>query len=184
MSPHYRNRNYACTKISTISRGSFYFNYKTLIYIYIYIVGNIVTANGTRINTKHTHIYFCIAKKLNFSQRKYFHNKKITTVRQQRIIAKERGLNGYYKLRKAELEQLLDLPAQKRVNIPKEPKPTPQPSRWQRTKKYAKSKWTSFTNWLVKNVRPIPSIVNNTISSIKKMCSAFFPRSRNQLSKL
>jgi len=37
--------------------------------------------------------------------------KSMTTIRELRTIAKERELKGYYKLRKAELEQL-DLPAQ------------------------------------------------------------------------
>ena len=54
----------------------------------------------------------------------------MTTIQELWFIAKERGLEGYYKLRKAELEQLLDLPAQKRLSTPDETVSTPQPTSW------------------------------------------------------
>ena len=69
-----------------------------------------------------------------------------------KAIAKERGIRGYYKLRKAELINALEAPrlVEQKGNIfdepiPNDPTPVLQPSPWESSNFVAKSKQNSKT---------------------------------------
>ena len=81
-------------------------------------------------------------------KKKYcFLKMKNKTVKQLKSIAKERGIRGYYKLRKAELINALEAPrlVEQKSNIfdeqiPNDPTPVLQPSPWEPSNFVAKSK--------------------------------------------
>ena len=90
------------------------------------------------------------------------------TMKELRNIVKQRGLRGYYKPRKAELEQLLDTPTQKRIIYLKNPHPHRHPHLNHQRGKTLKN--TSNQNGLASRTgyQRTSAKVTNTSDSIKK----------------
>ena len=106
----------------------------------------------------------------------------IHTVVQFKAIAKERGIRGYYKLRKAELIHVLEavrLVEQKSnifdESIPNDPTPVLQPTRWRpsnattKVKQNIKNVFTKgmqknkdFGEWLLSYIPPKPKVVDKS----------------------
>ena len=109
------------------------------------------------------------------------------TIVQLKAIAKERGIKGYYKLRKAELIHALEatrLVEQKSnifdEQIPNDPTPILQPTPWRpsnfavKSKKNIKNfvtkgmqKIKDFGNWLLNYIPPKPKVVDKVLESFK-----------------
>ena len=109
------------------------------------------------------------------------------TVVQLKAIAKERGIRGYYKLRKAELIRVLE--ATKLVEqkskifdepISNDPTPVLQPTPWrpsnittkvkQNIKKFftmGMQKIKDFGEWLLNYIPPKPKVVDKVLESFK-----------------
>ena len=83
------------------------------------------------------------------------------TVKQLKFIAKERGIRGYYKLRKAELINALEAPrlVEQKSNIFDEPITNLQPSPWEPSNFVAKSKQNT-NNSLQKVCKRLKILVN------------------------
>ena len=109
------------------------------------------------------------------------------TIVQLKAIAKERGIKGYYKLRKAELIHALEarrLVEQKSnifdEQIPTDPTPILQPTPWRPTNFNVKSKHNitnlvtkgmqkikDFGNWLLNYIPPKPKVVDKVLETFK-----------------
>ena len=102
-------------------------------------------------------------------------------------IAKERGIRGYYKIRKAELIHTLEAERIVEQNsnifdesIPNDPTPVEQPTPWrpsnvmmkvkQNTKKFftkSMQKMKDFGEWLLNYIPPKPKVVDKVLESFK-----------------
>ena len=121
--------------------------------------------------------------KRNFNEIKMDNYKVV----QLTAIAKERGIKGYYKLRKSELIHALEatrLVEQKRKifdePIPNDPTPILQPILWEssnivtKVKQHIKNlteksmqKIKDFGNWLLNYIPPKPKVVDKVLESFK-----------------
>ena len=122
------------------------------------------------------------------------------TVVQLKAIAKERGIRGYYKLRKVELIHTLEaarLVEQKNnifdESIPNDPTPVLQPTTWspsnittkvkQNTKKFFTKGMQSikdFDEWLLNYIPPKPKVVDKVLESFKNKIKKMYEK-RNTL---
>ena len=102
------------------------------------------------------------------------------TVVKLKSIAKERGIRGYYKLRKVELIRALEaarLIVQKSnifdESIPNDPTPVLQPTPWwtsnvtKKDKQNIKQNIKDFGEWLLNYIPPKPKVVDKVLESIK-----------------
>ena len=102
------------------------------------------------------------------------------TVVQLKAIARERGIRGYYKLRKVELIHALEaarLVEQKSnifdESIPNDPNPVLQPTPWRpsnirtKVKQNIKQKIIDFGEWLLNYIPPKPKVVDKVLESFK-----------------
>ena len=118
------------------------------------------------------------------------------TVVQLKAIAKERGIRGYYKLRKVELIRVLE--ATKLVEqkshifhepIPNDPTPVLQPTPWrlsnittnvkQKTKNFftmGMQKIKDFDDWLLNYIPPNPKVVDKVLEYLKTKLKKFMKR--------
>ena len=102
------------------------------------------------------------------------------SVVQLKAIAEERGVRGYYKLRKAELIHALEaaiLVEQTSNNfdesIPNDSTPVLQPTPWRpsnvttKDKQNLKQKIKDFGEWLLNYIPPKPKVVDKALESFK-----------------
>ena len=117
------------------------------------------------------------------------------TIRELRAIAKERGLRGYYKLRKAELISLLDTP----LRPPRKPGPKkplgkvtllPRPEdmdiferqEMAKNRSVVRSKLNEWYDWLVDYVpKPIKEPVKNVFNKVKSRIMRMYEKARKSL---
>ena len=99
------------------------------------------------------------------------------TIVQLKAIAKERGIKGYYKLRKAELINALEatrLVEQKSIifdePIPNDPSPVLQPTLW-RSSNVATQVKQNIKNFGAKNMQTTQNFVTNGLQKIKDFCN-------------
>ena len=100
------------------------------------------------------------------------------TVKELREIAKQRGLRGYYKLRKGQLidainTRIIDSP------VPEIQIPTLQPTAYNPLKNLSKvtSHMKSFADWLISYVpEPIKRPINEKLEALKSTISNFFSK--------
>ena len=108
---------------------------------------------------------------------------------QLKAIAEERGIRGYYKLRKVELIHAFEearLGEQKSnifdESIPSNPTPVLQPTPWRPTnvmtkhKKELKQKIEEFGEWLLNYIPPKPKLVDKVLESFKNNNKKMYER--------
>ena len=111
------------------------------------------------------------------------------TVVQLKAIEKERGLSGYYKLRKAELIHVLKaatLVEQKSnifdVSIPNAPTPVLQPTPWRpsnvtnKDKQNIKQQINDFGEWLLYYILPKPKVFDKVHESFKNKIKKMYEK--------
>ena len=119
------------------------------------------------------------------------------TIVQLKAIAKDRGMRGYYKLRKAELINALAAPilVVQKSNIfdepiPDDPTPVLQPSPWEPSYFVAKSKQNTkqfftkgmqkikdFGEWLLNCIPLKPKVVDKVLESFKNKIKKLYGKS-------
>ena len=120
------------------------------------------------------------------------------TIVQLKAIAKQRGITGYYKLRKAELINALEatrLVEQKssifHEPIPNDPTPVLQPTPWRssnvatKLKQNTKNFFTKgmqnikdFGNWLLNYIPPKPKVVDKVLESLKNKINKMYEKKK------
>ena len=120
------------------------------------------------------------------------------TVVQLKAIAKERGIRGYYKLRKVELIHVLEAArlVEQKINIfdesiPNDSTPFLQPTPWRpsnittKVNQNIKQKIKNFGEWLLNYIPPKPKLVDNEsfknkIKKIYEKRNTLFPPTQSK----
>ena len=111
------------------------------------------------------------------------------TVVQLKVIAKERGVRGYYNLRKAELIHVLEAIrfVEQTSNIfdesiSNDPTPVLQPTPWRpsnvttKDKQNRKQKIIDFGEWLLNYIQPKPKVVDKVVESFKNKIKKMYEK--------